>query len=120
MNKVASPVKDMENKVHINVRYQSSTRLDANSISAEQSVNAFILHGTAINFLDVLSKDFANSAQRAFTVTGAYGSGKSTAALFLSYLLSNEEEERAISSAKLKHDALSKPEFYSGFNIKNG
>ena len=48
------------------------------------------MHGTAVNVLDTLSRDFSGSEQRAYTLTGPYGSGKSTIALFLSSLLSSK------------------------------
>ena len=89
--------------VTINQRYKSSTRIDAEGIELNQFIDDFILHGTAINVLDTISREFASSSQRAFTITGPYGSGKSTIALFLSCLLSQDIHVRNFALDKLNN-----------------
>ena len=65
----------------INVRYQRATRID-NDLSTD-FFPGLVFHGTAENTLRTLGKQFAEGHQRAFTITGPYGTGKSTIALLL-------------------------------------
>lgn len=86
--------------IDIKQYYKSSVRLDE-TVSAASFINGLVLHGTALNVIDVLSKDFTQTRQRCFTLTGPYGSGKSTIALFLSLLLSNNKNNRQLAENKL-------------------
>lgn len=72
----------------IKPRYSRSTRIDTdfNTLAFE----GLLFHATAENTLNSLSNEF-QSNRKAFTLTGPYGSGKSTIALLLSGLLSNNE-----------------------------
>lgn len=109
-----------QNLISINQRYKSSIRIDTDSSDFKPFIDDFILHGTAINILDTFSRDFAGSAQRAYTLTGPYGSGKSTIALFLSSLLSENKSEREYASKKLDNTNDSLVDFTSRFNVKHG
>ncbi|KKO48097.1 hypothetical protein VT06_13395 [Arsukibacterium sp. MJ3] len=104
----------------INQRYKSSTRIDTESRDLTQFIDAFILHGTAINVLDTISREFEGSAQRAYTITGPYGSGKSTVALFLSCLLSTDSGQRSYALKKLDGSTSSVKDLEKRFNINNG
>ena len=106
--------------ININQRYKSSTRIDTNQAGFKPFIDDFILHGTAINILDTISQDFAGSAQRAYTLTGPYGSGKSTIALYMSGLLSKRKVERDYATQKLHQAHGLLDNFSSRFNIKRG
>lgn len=106
--------------ININQRYKSSTRIDSELIDYKSFIDEFILHGTAVNILDTLSRDFAGSEQRAYTLTGPYGSGKSTIALYLSSLLSSNKQERSYATKKLDKANGLLDGFTSRFNVKKG
>ncbi|WP_257279606.1 hypothetical protein [Endozoicomonas sp. ISHI1] len=76
----------------INVRYQRATRID-NDLSAD-FFPGLVFHGTAENTLRTLGRQFAEGQQRAFTVTGPYGTGKSTIALLLTGFLHHKKVYR--------------------------
>ena len=76
----------------INVRYQRATRID-NDLS-EDFFPGLVFHGTAENTLRTLGKQYAEGRQRAFTVTGPYGTGKSTVALLLAGYLHHDQKLR--------------------------
>jgi len=109
-------------KLHVDVRqrYKSSTRIDGKLDDSKVFIDNFILHGTAINVLETISRDFEGSAQRAYSITGPYGSGKSTVALFLSLLLSTNKAEREYAEASLDCAEGLKSEFPNRFNINKG
>ncbi len=106
--------------ITINQRYKSSTRIDSDLKDYQSFVNDFILHGTAINTLDTISKAYAGSEQRAYTLTGPYGVGKSTLALYLSILLSSKKAEREYAQAKLTKADKSLKIFAERFDVKKG
>ncbi|MGB2707366.1 MAG: hypothetical protein WBC41_04380 [Pseudoalteromonas nigrifaciens] len=106
--------------ITINQRYKSSTRIDTESADFSPFIDEFVLHGTAINVLDTISREFENSTQRAFTITGPYGSGKSTVALFLSCLLSIDVEQRTYALQKLNSAQNIITDFDKRFALKNG
>lgn len=72
----------------IKPRYSRSTRIDTDFNA--QAFEGLLFHATAENTLNSLSNEF-QSNRKAFTLTGPYGSGKSTIALLLSGLLSNDK-----------------------------
>ncbi len=106
--------------ININQRYKSSIKIDSKATDYKQFIENFILHGTAINVLDTISRDYEGSAQRAYTLTGPYGSGKSTVALFLSSLLSENKKERAYAHQKLGSSLGLIDDFSSRFSVKRG
>jgi hypothetical protein len=106
--------------ITINQRYKSSTRIDTESNDFSPFIDDFVLHGTAINVLDTISREFESSTQRAFTITGPYGSGKSTVALFLSCLLSIDVEQRTYALQKLNSAQNIITDFDKRFALKNG
>ena len=106
--------------VEIKQRYKSSTRIDSNLTDSKVFIDNFILHGTAINVLETISRDYEGSEQRAYTLTGPYGSGKSTIALFMSLLLSENKKDREYAEDKLDCAEGIKSEFPNRFNIKKG
>ncbi|MBE0364130.1 hypothetical protein PULV_a1696 [Pseudoalteromonas ulvae UL12] len=106
--------------ISINQRYKSSTRIDSNNNNLESFIDDFILHGTAVNVLDTISRDFFGNEQRAYTLTGPYGSGKSTVALFLSCLLSSDTVTREYASNKLSTSNGVLDNFGKYFQINKG
>lgn len=106
--------------VEIKQRYKSSTRIDSNLTDSKVFIDNFILHGTAINVLETISRDYEGSEQRAYSITGPYGSGKSTIALFMSLLLSENQKDREYAEDKLDCAEGIKSDFPNRFNIRKG
>ena len=79
---------DLFSTVNINSSFQRSARID-NKISKEFLDN-FVFHDTSKKVLNQISSSMLNSNQSGFTLTGAYGTGKSSLALFLKALISKE------------------------------
>ncbi len=108
------------NPISVKQRYKSSARIDSNKDDYASRIDNFILHGTAVNVLDTISRDYMGSEQRAYTLTGPYGSGKSTVALFLSSLLSRNKKERAYATKKLDKAQGALDDFPTRLNNKHG
>jgi energy-coupling factor transporter ATP-binding protein EcfA2 len=105
--------------ISVNPRYKTSTRIDAQD-NYELFIDDFVVHGTAINTLETLSRSYSASAQRTYTLTGPYGSGKSTLALFLSFLLSKKQEERDYASRKIERNIELTSLLQTSFEVKQG
>ncbi|QKN83447.1 hypothetical protein [Scandinavium goeteborgense] len=88
---------NLTNYYSIATRHQRSTRV--NSDLSVDFFSGLVYHGTAQTTLETLIRQYAQSGQRAYTLTGPYGSGKSTIALLLTGLLHSEP---AIRSAALE------------------
>ena len=73
---------------NINSSFQRSARID-NKISKEFLEN-FVFHDTSKKVLNQISSSLINSNQSGFTLTGPYGTGKSSLALFLKAIISKE------------------------------
>lgn len=106
--------------ITVKQRYKSSIRIDSKQNNFKVFIDDFILHGTAVNVLSTISQDFAGSEQRAYTLTGPYGSGKSTIALFLSSLLSTNKKERTYATKKLEKAQGILDDFPTRLNNKRG
>ncbi|WP_438863886.1 hypothetical protein [Neptunicella sp.] len=106
--------------VDVKQKYKSSTRIDGHLEDSKLFIDNFILHGTAINVLETISRDYEGSEQRAYTITGPYGSGKSTVALFLSLLLSTNKDERDYAEDSLDIAEGLKSDFPNRFKISKG
>ena len=89
--------KSLADITQINYRYQRSARIDHdNSI---ENIQTFIVHETAKNTLKRILED--NGNQNTFTVTGPYGGGKSSLALFLSALFDNDNKVKTFARNQL-------------------
>ncbi|HDZ2920334.1 TPA: ATP-binding protein, partial [Klebsiella pneumoniae] len=78
-------------KVKITQKYQRSVRIDTD-LGRSDSLDGYICNKSAQNVFENFYTQIINSEQRAFTLTGPYGSGKSSLALtLLSTLLDNKE-----------------------------
>lgn len=86
----------------IHVNHLLSTRLDSDI--SKEFFERVIFHGTAYNSLKTIIDSFYENTQSAFTLTGGYGTGKSTLAAILSGLLNSNNEIR-IAARKLVNDS---------------
>ncbi|MDO6639761.1 hypothetical protein Q4557_07290 [Shewanella sp. 5_MG-2023] len=86
--------------------------------SKGQFFNGFVFHGTAAHSLRVISENYAQAKRRVFTVTGPYGSGKSTIALLLAGLLSDKSSLRKVAKT-IVGDTYAK-ELYKNIKVKKG
>lgn len=82
----------LSNHFSIATRHQRSTRIDSDLNSG--FFPGLVYHGTAQTALETLFRQYAQTNQRAYTLTGPYGSGKSTIALLLTGLLNHDDELR--------------------------
>jgi hypothetical protein len=104
--------------ITIKQNYKSSTRIDG-LVEPKQFIDNIVLHGTALSTLETLSKEVKNTNQRCFTLTGTYGTGKSTFALFMSLLLSADKKVRGLASKKLLATQVDST-FSNDFKVKKG
>ncbi|MCG2573461.1 hypothetical protein LVY74_07800 [Acinetobacter sp. ME22] len=89
MNKV----ENLNHYYQIHVNHLLSTRLDTDI--SKEFFNKVVFHGTAYNSLQTIVDSFETSAQSSFTLTGSYGTGKSTLATILIGLLHNDSHIRS-------------------------
>ncbi|MDC0250604.1 hypothetical protein OAK11_00590 [Candidatus Pelagibacter sp.] len=97
---------DLFSSININSSFQRSARID-NKISSE-FLDHFVFHDTSKKVLNQISSSLLNSNQSGFTLTGPYGTGKSSLALFLKALISKENaiKKQAESIAKFNNKHL--------------
>ena len=89
--------KSLADITKINYRYQRSARIDNdNSI---ENIKSFIVHETAKSTLKRILED--NGNQNTFTITGPYGGGKSSLALFLSALFDSNKKVKDFAKSQL-------------------
>jgi len=84
-------------RVDIDSRYQRSARLDAD-VGAASALAGYVLQPTIAEALTSMANALEGGV-RAFTWTGPYGGGKSSAALLLAALVSGTGERRAAAEA---------------------
>jgi energy-coupling factor transporter ATP-binding protein EcfA2 len=89
----------------VKARFHRSARLDAD-LGDKNFYENFILHGTAWSVLERIALQFGQGQQKAFTVTGPYGGGKSSFAILLAGLLYPEEAARKSAEKVLSKDQL--------------
>lgn len=89
MNKV----ENLNHYYQIHVNHLLSTRLDTDI--SKEFFDKVVFHGTAYNSLQTIVDSFETSAQSSFTLTGSYGTGKSTLATILIGLLHNDSHIRS-------------------------
>jgi hypothetical protein len=81
----------IKNKVHINTHYTRSINLERDADSLDV-VNAYIPTSRALKLFGRMADGFNSTlAPRAWSLIGPYGSGKSSASVFLSHLLSSQD-----------------------------
>ncbi|WP_454017704.1 hypothetical protein [Azospirillum sp. Marseille-Q6669] len=85
----------LASKVAIDRRFARSARLDAD-LNGTPPLVGYVLQATIAKALIVLAESQIDSHQGAFTWTGPYGGGKSSAALLLANLVAGTRSNRAI------------------------
>ena len=93
--------KTLASIVSVSRRFQRSTKIDADYNSPE-ALSGFVLQTSGLNAVNTIADFYQKSTQRAFTLTGPYGSGKSSLALFFSSLLTGSDPVRAEALSILK------------------
>lgn len=81
--------------VEINRRFARSARLDAD-LNGTPPLVGYVLQASVKKSLAILASAQIESRQGAFTWTGPYGGGKSSAALLLANLVAGKQENRSI------------------------
>lgn len=94
--------KTLASIVSVARRFQRSTKIDADYNSPE-ALSGFVLQTSGLNAVNTIADFYQKSTQRAFTLTGPYGSGKSSLALFFSSLLTGSDP------CELRRSRFSKP-----------
>ena len=82
----------------INQNFSRSARID--SSHSIETIESYVFHDTAKNTFAHLFKSYANN-QTAFTITGPYGSGKSSLAIILDQLLTSDKKTREVCLERL-------------------
>lgn len=104
-------------KVKITQQYQRSVRIDTD-LGRLDSLDGYICNKSAQNVFNNLCTQIINSEQRAFTLTGPFGSGKSSLAITLLSMLYPNEEIRNKAFTRL--DKNIQKLFKKAFPITNG
>ncbi|MFL0809117.1 MAG: hypothetical protein K6L76_01760 [Agarilytica sp.] len=103
----------IKHKVHINTHYTRSINLERDADSLDV-VKAYIPTSRALKLFSRVSDGFnSDLAPRAWSLIGPYGSGKSSASVFLSHLLSSPDSTST--QAALKNLKGSAPEITGAF-----
>ena len=76
--------------ISLNTSFQRSTRID-NKIS-KIFLDNFIFHDTGKKVLNQIANSITNTNQSAFSLTGPYGTGKSSLGLFLNAIISQDNK----------------------------
>ena len=107
---------DLFNYQNQNIKnhFQRSTRID-NDLTKD-FLDHFIFHSTGKKVLNQITSSINNSNQCAFTLTGPYGTGKSSLALFLQALLSSDSR---IKKQAIKIANFSKTSGFTKLFLKN-
>ncbi|MFA0660605.1 hypothetical protein AB4619_15920 [Vibrio splendidus] len=87
----------------IATRQQRSTRIDSDL--SPEFFQGLVYHGTAQSALETLFRQYSQTSQSAYTLTGPYGSGKSTIALLLTGLLHESAEMRKAALEVINQDS---------------
>ncbi len=103
--------------VGISRLYQRSIRIDVD-LGRADALDGYICHATARAALETMATQLAHSNQRAFTLTGPYGGGKSSLAVALASALSESKALRQ--KARELLGAAEIPAFDSAFACKRG
>lgn len=103
----------IKHKVHINTHYTRSINLERDADSLDV-VKAYIPTSRALKLFSRVADGFnSDLAPRAWSLIGPYGSGKSSASIFLSHLLSSPDSTPT--QAALKNLKGSAPEITGAF-----
>jgi hypothetical protein len=86
--------------VRVKAQFQRSVRLDVD-FDRPDALSGYILQPSARGALDTIARHLATTQQRAFTLTGPYGGGKSSLVLAVSVLAGGESAGRRIAKEVL-------------------
>ena len=86
--------------VKVGRRFQRSVNIGEDAKENDGLLDGYQLQHSAVNVLSIISDHLLETAQKAFTITGPFGAGKSSLGLYL-YLLANGRDQR-------QRDALKK------------
>jgi hypothetical protein len=103
--------------VGISRLYQRSIRIDVD-LGRTDALDGYICHATARGALESMATQLAQSNQRAFTLTGPFGGGKSSLAAALASTLSESKPVRQKARSLLGVAEI--PTFDSAFACKRG
>lgn len=99
-------VENLNHYYQIHVNHLLSTRLDTDI--SKEFFDKIVFHGTAYNSLQTIIDSFDSSGQSTFTLTGSYGTGKSTLAAILTGLLNQDDFIRNAARALINDKKLLK------------
>ena len=85
--------------VTVDRRFARSARLDAD-LNGTPPLAGYVLQGSVHKSLLAMMAGIAEGGQSAFTWTGPYGGGKSSAALLLASLIGGADEQRKLSGGR--------------------
>lgn len=93
---------NLKSLVEIERRFQRSVSINASLFSSEYSLEGYQLLPSCVSVLNTISEHVLRTNQRAFTITGAFGTGKSALGFYICCLSSPQEEikERALSKLR--------------------
>jgi hypothetical protein len=97
--------------------YQRSIRVDAD-YGREDALDGYVCHPTASALVESMSRQIAESNQRAFTWTGPYGGGKSSLAVTLASAVCPDKKLRAKARSLLQVN--DHPLFDKAFPVRRG
>lgn len=114
---MSKTIRHLADHIRIARHYQRSIRIDAD-FGRSDALEGYICHGTARMVLENMTKQIAESNQRAFTWTGPYGGGKSSLALALASALSGDAALRKKANNQLRINEI--PYFSKALPVKRG
>ncbi|GAB3497694.1 hypothetical protein GCM10027399_21970 [Curvibacter fontanus] len=103
--------------VSISRLYQRSIRIDVD-LGRTDALDGYICHATARGALESMATQLAQSNQRAFTLTGPFGGGKSSLAVALASALSESKPVRQKARDLLRTSEI--PSFDEAFACRRG
>ncbi|VWX37423.1 putative ATP-binding protein [Limnobacter sp. 130] len=98
-------VSSLFDEVRINPQYQRSVNLK-HDFGVADSFGGFICHQSAQVVVETLAKQISSTSQRAFTITGPYGGGKSTLLNLLASSVCRKADVRDLARRKLDKKSL--------------
>lgn len=98
-------VNSLFDEVRINPQYQRSVNLK-HDFGVADSFDGFICHQSAQVVVESLAKQISSTSQRAFTITGPYGGGKSTLLNLLASSVCRKSDIRSLARRKLDKKSL--------------
>jgi hypothetical protein len=92
-------------RIHVTSRFQRSAQLESD-LSRADALDGYICQASSRNALSIVARHLNESQQRAFTLTGPYGGGKSTLALALAQFAGGTPaiRKRAKQALQVEHE----------------